>query len=131
METERTELMKFFTYGTLMRGEKNENHLEGATFLGEVEVHGFQLLDIQGTNFPFPGMVFGEGTVKGELYEITKKMVTSMDVLEGHPDFYIRETITLPDGGKAIAYLANDERLFDNPVIESGCWKEHQRKETT
>lgn len=36
--------------------------------------------------------VAGNGThVKGELYEVDDKVLANLDILEDHPDFYVRE----------------------------------------
>ena len=59
----------------------------------------------------------------GELYAIDTATLEVLDDFEGHPDLYQRTTITLDDGGEAIAYLFPRARWTDQPVIASGDYK--------
>jgi gamma-glutamylcyclotransferase (GGCT)/AIG2-like uncharacterized protein YtfP len=92
-----------FVYGTLMRGEMNHERLAGARFLGEARsAPGFTLLDLG----PWPALRDeGGSSVPGELYEVDDALLDVLDVLEGHPDWYLRQEIPLADGGSAWAYV--------------------------
>lgn len=77
-----------FVYGTLLKGQRNHEHfLWNCVYLGKATVAGFDMYDIGS----FPGIVPGEGTVKGELYEVSKGTLRDLDYLEGEGSLYIRK----------------------------------------
>jgi gamma-glutamylcyclotransferase (GGCT)/AIG2-like uncharacterized protein YtfP len=43
----------------------------------------------------FPGMLPGEESVAVELYEVSEKVLSDLDNLEGHPSFYCRKVIPI------------------------------------
>lgn len=65
-------------------------------------------------------MVTWGGGVKGELYEVTDEGLNALDMLEGHPEGYTRQTVMLlPIGSKdpltavrAFAYFMIDPSLI-------------------
>lgn len=128
----------YFTYGTLMRGERNEHLLEGARYIGKAATKPkYKLFRING-NFPFPAIIDEGGTaVCGELYEVPISALPGMDRMEGHPNFYRRQPIEIDtvvydnyDGtldSEVVAYFFVDKKSFkDNyPEIKSGDW--HKR----
>ncbi|CAG9764393.1 unnamed protein product [Ceutorhynchus assimilis] len=91
-------LYKVFVYGTLKKGEPNYQQFSKSTegyfkFL----YHGktkekFPL--IIGTQYNIPFLLHSPGkghNVKGEIYEVDEKVLADLDLLEAHPDFYIRD----------------------------------------
>lgn len=77
-----------FVYGTLLKGQKNHNFfLWNSEYIGKAKVEGFNMYDIGA----FPGIVPGDGTVKGELYEVSKGTLSDLDYLEGEGSLYIRK----------------------------------------
>lgn len=104
---------KVFVYGTLKRGFGNNRLLRDAKFLGRAFLlthHAFKDLG------SFPGLIRikrnAPRLVGGEVWEVTDEQRDSLDMLEGHPNFYERqpalvhttngmftevETYTLPD----------------------------------
>ena len=67
----------------------------------------------------------GNGTVCGELYQIPLKTLCLLDSLEGHPNYFHRELITVTSGIQAIAYLGRAEMVSKSiPAIESGSWRD-------
>ncbi|XP_063908247.1 putative gamma-glutamylcyclotransferase CG2811 isoform X2 [Zophobas morio] len=91
-------LHKVFVYGTLKRGEPNHGWFSKDAggyfkFMGEAKtVEKYPL--IIGTKYNIPFLLYspGEGTnVKGELYEVNDKVFANLDILEDHPNYYIRE----------------------------------------
>ena len=81
-----------FVYGTLKRGYGNNVLLKDARFVSEAVTfdssyvmwgRGFPLV-IEGQNDGHP--------VKGELFYIDEEQLASCDRLEGHPDWYCRQT---------------------------------------
>lgn len=104
---------KVFVYGSLKRGYGNNILLKDQQYLGEVStVEGFDLISLRA----FPAMLKTEGPrqVHGELYEVDDKCLQQLDILEGHPNLYIRQRISLDNGQQVWAYLF--------PTIEEGVW---------
>lgn len=99
-----------FVYGTLMRGEANHaNYLCSDWCRGKATVSGFEMYDIGA----FPGIVPGEGTVPGELYEVGYETLKKLDHLEGEGNLYIRRSVPVAtsagDRTFAWAYIYNDD----------------------
>lgn len=118
-----------FVYGTLLRGEGNHGFIENQRFVGEAKTKPeFRFISLG----PFPALLpDGETAVKGELYDLDAEALGDVDRLEGHPDFYTRQTIELEDGRKAWGYvLVNNHRIFlpAEDDIASGSWKEYGRR---
>ena len=89
-------------YGTLKLGERNHRLIAHAAHHGTAETaSGFRLLhgDIPAADRG------GEARIQGELVRVTGTQLARMDQLEGHPDWYRREIVTLADGGRAWIYL--------------------------
>lgn len=72
-----------FVYGTLRRGGSNARRLAGAKFLGSGAVRG-RLYRVSW----YPGAVLdaaGDGSVRGDLWEIPAKILPELDAFEGLP----------------------------------------------
>nr|CAI5847563.1 unnamed protein product [Callosobruchus analis] len=91
-------LYKVFVYGTLKKGEPNHGWFSKDDagyykFLYEaITCQKFPL--IVGTQYNIPFILHSPGTghhVKGEVYEVDGKVLEKLDILEEHPDFYIRD----------------------------------------
>jgi len=81
-----------FVYGTLMKGHHNNTFLSDSKFLGKCETVGkYQMLV---DYIPYLNKRKFK-PVKGELYMTHKTALGSIDELEGHPDFYKRERISV------------------------------------
>ena len=117
--------VRVFVYGTLMREEVNHHLLARASFVCEARtVARFQLYDLGA----FPALVeVGAGQVAGEVYELDEAALHRLDVLEGHPRFYLRREIELEDESPADTYLLSAERVVGARVIEHGIWRNHER----
>lgn len=112
--------VKLFVYGTLMRGESNHSCLENAEFLGDDEVENARIFDLGA----YPMMLSGEGVVKGELYHVPLKTVQLLDVLEGHPNYFHQDWLTLKSGTTALVYLGKKKIALEYPLIPSGQWRD-------
>lgn len=91
-------LLRVFVYGTLKSNEPNHhwltNHKNGhSKFLSEgCTIKKYPLVIGTRYNIPFlldrPDLGY---YVKGEIYEIDEKMLSSLDILEDYPQYYDRE----------------------------------------
>ena len=79
-----------FVYGTLLTGEANHDYyLKDSGPACKGYITGFEMYDIGS----FPGIVYGEGIVLGELYAVTPQVLERLDCLEGEGSLYIREFV--------------------------------------
>jgi len=92
--------MRLFVYGTLRQGCTNHNLIFGSRYLGPVETKDpYVMVTQKSRSYPY---IFRQADlltyhVKGELYEVTEETMRRLDVLEGHPDHYRRQQITVID----------------------------------
>ncbi|XP_073964502.1 putative gamma-glutamylcyclotransferase CG2811 isoform X2 [Choristoneura fumiferana] len=89
---------KVFVYGTLKRNEPNHHWLtkpENGTskFVAEGTTKSkYPLIIATRYNIPFLLHSPGDGNhVKGEIYEVNDLMLSKLDILEDHPNYYVRE----------------------------------------
>uniref|UniRef100_A0A2A4JLL5 Gamma-glutamylcyclotransferase family protein n=1 Tax=Heliothis virescens TaxID=7102 RepID=A0A2A4JLL5_HELVI len=87
-----------FVYGTLKRGEPNHYWLEDTNNgVGRYVINGhtekkFPLIIATKYNIPFLLYSPGDGHfVRGEIYDVDEKMLQKLDILEDHPNYYVRE----------------------------------------
>lgn len=141
------ELNKVFVYGTLKTGEPNHHWFQKAAegyykLLCEAKtIEKYPL--IIGTQYNIPFLLNNPGKghqVQGEVYEVDKLVFDQLDILEDHPNFYIREKISVESlkdnkriDGVWVYLLKNfKERLLNEPFLE--CYSnngDHGRKYTT
>jgi gamma-glutamylcyclotransferase (GGCT)/AIG2-like uncharacterized protein YtfP len=84
-----------FVYGTLKHDFHNHRIIADQKFIGHGETLGehWQMYSLGG----FPGVVHGDKTIVGELYEVDEQAFQRCDRLEGHPHFYRREIVEVLD----------------------------------
>ena len=110
---------KVFVYGTLKQGYHNHYLLEGCKF-EEAEAEGFNLH----ASAYLPYAVPGEGTIKGELYEVDNEVLKRLDRLEGHPRYYRRIKTSVRTALEQIeAWLYICPSAARYPIIGSGNWE--------
>ncbi|MCR4649043.1 MAG: gamma-glutamylcyclotransferase [Lachnospiraceae bacterium] len=91
-----------FVYGTLLMGQTNYyRFLSPMRPVMRAEIEGYTMFDLGS----FPGIVKGEGRVKGEIYKVDSKKLSEIDRLEGEGSLYKR-VIVQP---KAYDSFENDE----------------------
>lgn len=83
--------MKLFVYGTLRKGLHNNHYLKEAKFVGLAFACDFT---IAVNALPYLIQKKGSKAI-GEVYEISEHTLASIDELEGHPHWYIRELINV------------------------------------
>jgi gamma-glutamylaminecyclotransferase len=112
--------MKLFVYGSLKRGYWNNILLEqiNAHFLADVMTEPIWTLRDVGA---FPALESGgQNVVSGELWEVPEAGLQFVDALEGHPNWYHRESISVIDSEtgeiiEAQTYVNN--RYQEAPII--------------
>jgi gamma-glutamylcyclotransferase (GGCT)/AIG2-like uncharacterized protein YtfP len=88
-----------FIYGTLMPGLRLETEMHGARFIGTAQVSG-RLVDVG----RYPGLLPGDGSVSGEVYEADDAHLARLDGVEGMvpgdraASQYWREEVTVLSG---------------------------------
>lgn len=102
---------RVFVYGTLKRGHGNSHLLREATPLGRSLVTGkYKLYDLGG----FPAVMLrpaGEMVhILGEVYDVPLDTFQTLDMLEGHPDWYKRIKVATAHG-KAWMYTFSPETI--------------------
>nr|XP_049699874.1 putative gamma-glutamylcyclotransferase CG2811 isoform X1 [Helicoverpa armigera] len=98
LHTIRTIMHKVFVYGTLKRDEPNHYWLtDENNGVGNFLTDGHtktQYPLIIATKYNIPFLLFSPGDghlVKGEIYEVDDNMLHKLDMLEDHPNYYVRE----------------------------------------
>lgn len=131
---ESGEPVRVAVYGTLMRGERNEHWAReaGAQVLGEGTVLGW----LKDTGWGYPAIECAGHLMRVavEVLETDMRGLLHMDVLEGYPNLYRRESVTvdMADGAKvdALVYVMNrippTARLIE-PVDGVADWREHRK----
>lgn len=82
----------------------------------------------------YPGIGRGEGSVRGDLFEVSDEALATADLIEGHPGFYERTRETVEVDGSTVeawVYWAPPAMVVGRPAIASGDWFERDRLETT
>ena len=112
-----------FTYGTLLKGERNHHLLNDEEYIDIGSISGFTMFNL-GT---YPGIKSGNGIVVGELYLIDDSTLQMLDELEEEGTLYIRQKTNVHTRNgdfEAFVYIYNQE--VTNPVyIGEGfhAWK--------
>ncbi len=96
---------KIFVYGTLKQGFCREGVMKG-NFLGKTRtLSQYKLNDLGG----FPGLTPSEigKAIEGELWEVDDDCLRTLDMIEGHPRLFRRDSVELehPKGKDAEAYF--------------------------
>lgn len=135
----------FFTYGTLQKGNIRHGVLQQAEaeFVGDARTVGEFLLKDRG-DFPLMVQLTSKQKiamperceVKGEVYRVDEEVFADLDLIEGHPNFFTRSTISvrMEEGGYPIqvtCYMITHDKsdqawykynVLENPDAEGGRW---------
>ena len=120
---------KVAVYGTLMAGERNERWAADALDRRPCTLRG----TLYDTGRGYPAFVPDNagGEVKAELLTVTDATLARMDILDGCPTLYRRETIktVLEDGSEAeaLVYVMNTLPRGAK-VIPGGDWRDFRNK---
>lgn len=120
--------IRVFVYGSLMKEFHNHHWLAESRFLDTTETLDRFLMYNLGT---YPGVMptgrKDASTAKGELYEVSQAVLTRLDRLEGHPDYYIRKPTKLASGRTAWMYLYCGQRPLATAIVPNGDWREFKK----
>jgi gamma-glutamylcyclotransferase (GGCT)/AIG2-like uncharacterized protein YtfP len=97
-----------FVYGSLKRGGRHHDQLEGAVFLGEVETAAGYALEPVGEYLALVALA-GAPNVSGELFEISESRLPALDIFEG--EAYFRGEVSLRGAAEAES-LSGSERAL-------------------
>lgn len=125
VDREGTQLV--FVYGTLRKGGALHASLAGAECLAEgtIEAELFSADDRW-----FPLVRPGDGTVIGEVYEVTPTTLERLDFIEGHPAFFERKLAEVDFGhGEMFRAWVYWGPNIPRTRIASGDWMAHLAEE--
>ena len=111
---------RIFVYGSLMRGQANQEFLSKSRLIGAVKtLPRYTLVDLG----PYPALLEGGATaVLGEVYEVDVATLRKLDQLEEHPHVYERRPVILESSEPAEAYVLHPHLRRGAPEIASGNW---------
>lgn len=110
-----------FVYGSLKRGQKHHDQMNGARYIGLAEVPYHRLVLYEGS---YPALTPAPGSpeaVSGELYEVSNEHLKRLDAFEEAPHLYQRASVSLADGTKAWAYVIESRLATEYPAVH-GQW---------
>jgi gamma-glutamylcyclotransferase (GGCT)/AIG2-like uncharacterized protein YtfP len=129
--------MYAFVYGTLRKGDSRFGVLDGCEcIIEEAYLDGYDMLNLGS----FPGIIPGEGRIRGEIYQIDDVILSRLDSIEGYREddpkhsLYIRTVVTPGDHlgvygleEDCITYVFNTEGRMqhhkkEDMIVESGDW---------
>ena len=115
-----------FTYGTLLRGERNHHLLNDLDFVCEAKVMGFEMFNL-GT---YPGIYDGNGTILGEIYYVNDETLKELDILEEEGSLYTRRIVKAYSMDKeydVFIYVYNQKELNPKYIGENiYSWKKRK-----
>lgn len=125
-----------FVYGTLRVGLRNHHFISGQELIcKEARLRGkYQLKTF--FDRPFVVQSLQENTIKGELYQIDKDCLNTLDQLERHPHWYKRTELEIFSNQLASSFLAQVYLYFDGleaphlKLIKNGCFVNYMRNYT-
>jgi gamma-glutamylaminecyclotransferase len=114
-----------FVYGTLRQGfENHEAFLKRSHYMGMAKTSDKYAL--YADEFPYVWKYQALSQIVGELYAVDESTLEAIDGLEGHPDHYVRERITvIADQGKVFKAWIYFHPAPAGQLIASGDYKDH------
>jgi gamma-glutamylaminecyclotransferase len=116
--------MKVFVYGSLKKGKKLHFYLKNAKFLGNaVTCDKYPLILSKSGWYPYLIDKKGKGKkVKGEVYEISPKLLKILDRVEEVPQYYYRKKICIEINGKKdkawVYFVRKPPPFLEKDIIE-------------
>lgn len=96
-----------FVYGTLKRGKHNNYLMSNSKYLGVgVTKRKYAMYE---HGIPYVSQKTQTTEIVGELYEVDRHTLKSLDMLEGHPDWYVRQEVEVLFIQDHIANFSEDD----------------------
>ena len=124
-EPARQEACLVFVYGSLMPGLHNDHLMQQAQLLQSCSsLPEFTMYSLG----HFPGVCArGNTAIKGMLYHVNARTLSQLDSLEGHPDWYQREVVSLPDTQAQSAWMYimpySEVKQYNATIVPNGDWR--------
>lgn len=112
-----------FVYGTLMRGGVRHAVLRGQRFLREAVTRPKYLLFDLGA---YPGLVRAEEdgrAIYGELYEVERRLIPRLDMIEGAPELYRLEPVEIEAETARVYGYTYQMTTKELRLIEDDRWR--------
>ncbi|MDR3428676.1 MULTISPECIES: gamma-glutamylcyclotransferase family protein [Silvimonas] len=90
-----------FVYGTLKQGCRNHHWMRGTPCLGQAQTVASYALYLD-QRIPFLYKSEPRYPVQGELYHVDAAQLAHLDVLERHPEWYMRQQIAVQRGDGSV-----------------------------
>lgn len=111
---------KIFVYGTLKKGFSNNYLLIGQKLIGNfVTEKKYRLVSLGS----FPGLIDGDKSIKGEVYEVSDECLSNLDILECVPKLYYRAFLDICDISDVQGYIYNLKNRYKVKDIAGDEWK--------
>jgi gamma-glutamylaminecyclotransferase len=115
IEPAKSDVELVAVYGTLKSGGSNNHYLSEAEYIDDVTTVDPYRLCVAGLPFLVEGPDMRGDNVEMELYAVDSETLTDLDRLEGHPNWYRRETIEVTDGTSTLyAYVYTVDESYDD-----------------
>ena len=114
-----------FVYGSLMPGLHNDHLMQQAELLQSCNSLPYYTMYSLGH---YPGVCArGNTAIKGMLYRVNASTLSQLDRLEGHPDWYRREVVSLPDTQAHSAWMYimpySEVKQCSATIVPNGDWR--------
>ena len=110
-------------YGSLRKHLHNHGLLDGATFLGEAQIRNCMRMVSLGA---FPAVIKCTPDmatpVTLEIYKVDDEILSLLDCLEGHPEWYKREKVMTRFKNVWVYMMEADAGYGDHIPVDSGDW---------
>ena len=115
-----------------MKGLRLSEYLDETTYLGKGAISG-KLFPVTWTQHLAPGVELLplkpkiHSEVLGEIYQVDEEALTTLDLVEGHPDLYRRVSTVASDGVNLfdVDVYIWPHRGGRGPCIPSGDWRKY------
>jgi|TARA_B100000768_G_scaffold166672_1_gene170212 gamma-glutamylaminecyclotransferase len=82
-----------FVYGTLKHGHSNNVLMDSSKFIGRaITIDKFVMYQ---SGIPFVSKSLNTTNISGEVYSVNETTMSNLDLLEHHPDWYVREKVSV------------------------------------
>lgn len=120
-----------FVYGTLKQGFSNHGLLKQSKLIGVAQTK--EKFVMYSSGIPYVSKRFKSSYISGEVYSVSNDTMYNLDILECHPEWYVRSKTSvevIDKKGKVItvdAWLYFNEHIPQNAtLIDSGIYGQNK-----